>query len=180
MFSANLKQFILTAHTQSLPICVPVPDYKVEVRRLDAVEDLTFPGTMSRTRITTDRLKVVCCMQCKIWLRLTGFLRVLRIFYRQMHPLALLPSKGYCVLHMLLSALPTVHRLLLLVLLLVGLPCPQSHPRSPEPEPPPVPPPAPPAQYPPPPPLMIPLPSTLVIVTGILIAMQTALPPLKP
>ena len=59
MFSANLKQFILTAHTQSLPICVPVPDYKVEVRRLDAVEDLTFPGTMSRTRITTDRLKVV-------------------------------------------------------------------------------------------------------------------------
>ena len=49
MFSANLKQFILTAHTQSLPICVPVPDYKVEVRRLDAVEDLTFPGTMSRT-----------------------------------------------------------------------------------------------------------------------------------
>ena len=59
MFSANLKQFILTAHTQSLPICVPVPDYKVEVRRLDAVEDLTFPGTMSRTQITTDRLKVV-------------------------------------------------------------------------------------------------------------------------
>ena len=59
MFSANLKQFILTAHTQSLPICVPVPDYNVEVRRLDAVEDLTFPGTMSRTRITTDRLKVV-------------------------------------------------------------------------------------------------------------------------
>ena len=59
MFSANLKQFILTAHTQSLPICVPVPDYKVEVRRLDAVQDLTFPGTMSRTRITTDRLKVV-------------------------------------------------------------------------------------------------------------------------
>ena len=59
MFSANLKQFILTAHTQSLPICVPVPDYKVEVRRLDADEDQTFPGTMSRTRITTDRLKVV-------------------------------------------------------------------------------------------------------------------------
>ena len=29
------------------------------MRRLDAVEDLTFPGTMSRTRITTDRLKVV-------------------------------------------------------------------------------------------------------------------------
>ena len=41
---------------------------------------------------------------------------------------------------MLLSALPTVHRLLLLLLPLVGLPCPQSHPRSPEPEPP---------QYPP-------------------------------
>ena len=59
MFSADLKQFILTAHTQSLPMCVPVHEYKVEVRRLDAIEDLTFPGTMSRTRITTDRLKVV-------------------------------------------------------------------------------------------------------------------------
>ena len=58
-----------------------------------------------------------------------------------MHPLALLPSKGYCVLHMPLSALPTVHRLLLLLLLLVGLPCPQSHPRSAPPPPPrPVPP----------------------------------------
>ena len=67
-------------------------------------------------------------MQCKIWLRVPGFLTVLRIFYKQMHPLALLPSKGYCVLHMLLSALPTVHRLLLLQLLLLGLPCPQSHP----------------------------------------------------
>ena len=41
MFSANLKQFILTAHTHSLPICVPAPDYKVEVRRPEAVEDLT-------------------------------------------------------------------------------------------------------------------------------------------
>ena len=59
MFSANLKQFILTAHTQSMPICVPVLDYKVEVRRLDAANDLSFPGTMSRTRITTDRLEVV-------------------------------------------------------------------------------------------------------------------------
>ena len=68
-----------------------------------------------------------------------------------MHPLALLPSKGYCVLHMLLSALPTVHCLLLLLLLLVGLPCPQSHPRSPEPEPPQYPPQPPPAEYPPPP-----------------------------
>ena len=59
MFSANLKQFILASHTQSMPICVPVLDYKVEVRRLDAVDDLSFPGTMSRTQITTDRLKVV-------------------------------------------------------------------------------------------------------------------------
>ena len=39
--------------------CVPVLDYEVEVRRLDAVHDMFFPGTMSRTRITTDRLKVV-------------------------------------------------------------------------------------------------------------------------
>ena len=59
MFSANLKQFLLTAHAQSMPICVPVPDYKVEVPRLDAVDDLSFPGAMSRTRITTNRLKVV-------------------------------------------------------------------------------------------------------------------------
>ena len=59
MFSANLKQFILTADTQSMPICVPVPDCKVAMGRLDAVDDLSFPGTMSRTRITTYRLKVV-------------------------------------------------------------------------------------------------------------------------
>ena len=58
-FPANLKQFILTAQTQSMPICVPVSDFKVEARRLDAVDDMSFPGTMSRTRITTDRLKVV-------------------------------------------------------------------------------------------------------------------------
>ena len=57
-----------------------------------------------------------------------------------MHLPALLPSKGCCVLHMLLSALPTVHRLLLLL----ELPCSQCHPRSPEPEAPPVPPPPPP------------------------------------
>ena len=119
-------------------------------------------------------------MQCKICLRVPGFLRVLRIFYRRIHLPALLPSKGCCVLHMLPSALPTVHRLLLLLLLLVELPCPQSHPRSPEPEAPQYPPRPPPAQYPPPPPLMIPLLSTLVIVTRILIVMQTALPPLKP
>ena len=59
MFCANLKQFILTSHSPSMPIGVPVLDYKVEARRLDAVDDLSFPGTMSRTGITTDRLKVV-------------------------------------------------------------------------------------------------------------------------
>ena len=67
-----------------------------------------------------------------------------------MHLPALLPSKGCCVLHMLLFVLPTVHRLLLLLLLLVELPCPQSHPRSPEPEAPQYPPRPPPTQYPPP------------------------------
>ena len=97
-----------------------------------------------------------------------------------MHLPALLPGKGCCVLHMLLSALPTVHRLLLLLLLLVEFSCPQSHPRSPEPEAPQYPPPSPPPRPVPSPPLMIPLLSTLVIVTGILIVMQTALPPLKP
>ena len=86
-----------------------------------------------------------------------------------MHLPALLPSKGCGVLHVLLFPLPTVHRLLLLLLLLlVELPCPQSHPRSPEPEAPQYPPRPTPAQYPPPP-LMIPLLSTLVIVTRILI-----------
>ena len=55
MFSAKLKQFILTARTHSMPICVPVPDCKAEVRRMDAVEDVFFPGTMSSTRITTQR-----------------------------------------------------------------------------------------------------------------------------
>ena len=59
MFSANLKQLILTTHTQSMPICDPVPDYKVRGKRLNAVDDLSFPRTMSRTRITTDRLEVV-------------------------------------------------------------------------------------------------------------------------
>ena len=96
-----------------------------------------------------------------------------------MHLPALLPSKGCCVLHMLLSALPTVHRLLLLLLLLVELPCPQSHPRSPEPEAPQYAPSSPPPSTPPLP-LMIPLPLTLVIMTGILIVIHTALPPLKP
>ena len=69
-----------------------------------------------------------------------------------MHLPALLPSKGCCVLHMLLFALPTVHRLLRLLLLLVELPCPQSHPRSPELEAPQYPPrPPPPHPVPPPP-----------------------------
>ena len=68
-----------------------------------------------------------------------------------MHLPALLPSKGCCVLHMLLFALPTVHRLLLL---LVELPCPQSHPRSPEPEAPQYPPRPPPPPRPVPPPAL--------------------------
>ena len=179
MFSANLKQFILTAHTQSLPICVPVPDYKVEVRRLDAVEDLTFPGTMSRTRITTDRLKVVLLHAMQNLVVRTRVPKGVEDFLHTNAPARTAAEQGCCVLHMLLFALPTVHRLLLLLLLLVVLPCPQSHPRSPEPEVPQYPPRPPPAQYPPPP-LMIPLLSTLVIVTRILIVMQTALPPLKP
>ena len=118
MFSANLKQFILTAHTQSLPICVPVPDYKVEVRRLDAVEVLTFPGTMSRTRITTDRLKVVMLHAMQNLVARTKVPEGVEDFLQTNAPPALLPSKGCCVLHMLLSALPTAHRLLLLLLLL--------------------------------------------------------------
>ena len=131
MFSANLKQFILTAHTQSLPICVPVPDYKVEVRRLDAVEDLTFPGTMSRTRITTDRLKVVLLHAMQNLVARTRVPEGVEDFLQTNAPARTAAEQG--VLRMLLFALPTVHRLLLLLLLLVELPCPQSHPRSPEP-----------------------------------------------
>ena len=59
LFTTNVKQFILTAHTRSMPIRFPNPDYKVEVRRLDVVEDLSFPGTVSRTTVTTDRVKLV-------------------------------------------------------------------------------------------------------------------------
>ena len=116
-----------------MPICFPVPDYKVEVRRLDANDDLSFPGTMSRTLITTDWLKVVLLHAMQNLVARTRVPEgVEDFFYKQTHLLALLANKGYCVLHMLQSALPTVHRLLLLV----GLPCPQSHPPSPEPDPP--------------------------------------------
>ena len=59
MFSTNLKQFILSGHTQSMPNRVPIPDHKVEVRRLAAIEELSFPGAMSRTHITIDRVKMV-------------------------------------------------------------------------------------------------------------------------
>ena len=132
MFSANVKQFILTAHTQSMPICVPVPDYKVEVRRLDAVDNLSFPGTMSRTRIIIDRSKVVMLHAMQNPVARTRVPEGVEDFLQRNAP-ARTAAKGYCVLHMLQSAPPTVHRLLLLV----GLPCPQSHPPSPEPDPPP-------------------------------------------
>ena len=59
LFTTNVKQFILAAHTHSMSICVPIPDYKAEVKRLDTVEDVLWPGSMSRTKVTTDRLKVV-------------------------------------------------------------------------------------------------------------------------
>ena len=52
-FTTNVKQFIVTAHAQSMPICVPNVDYKVEMRRWDTVEDLSFFGSMSRTKVTS-------------------------------------------------------------------------------------------------------------------------------
>ena len=179
MFSANLKQFILTAHTQSLPICVPVPDYKVEVRRLDAVEDLTFPGTMSRTRITTDRLKVVLLHAMQNLVACTRVPEGVEDFLPTNAPARTAAEQG--VLRTAHASIRAANRAPLAAAAAApgGIALPQSHPRSPEPEAPQYPPRAPPAQYPPPP-LMIPLLSTLVIVTRILIVMQTALPPLKP
>ena len=57
--STSLKQVIASAHMQSMPICIPIPDYKVQVRTLDCVEELSFRGTMSPTHITIDRATVV-------------------------------------------------------------------------------------------------------------------------
>ena len=44
---------------EDYPIFVRIPDYKVKVKRLDTVEDLLFCGSMSKTKVTSDRLKVV-------------------------------------------------------------------------------------------------------------------------
>ena len=95
MFSANVKRFILTAHTHSMPICVPVPACKVGMRRLDAVDDMFFSGSMSRTRIAGDRLKMVLLHAVQNWLCVPRFLRVLRIFHKQMHSLA--RGIAYCI-----------------------------------------------------------------------------------
>ena len=149
MFSANLKQFILTAHTQSLPICVPVPDYKVEVRRLDAVEDLTFPGTMSRTRITTDRLKVVLSHAMQNLVARTRVAEGVEDFLQTNAPARTAAQQG--VLRTAHASIRAANRAPHAAPAAApgGLPCPQSHPRSPEPEAPQYPPPP---QAPPPPP----------------------------
>ena len=180
MFSANLKQFILTAHTQSLPICVPVPDYKVEVRRLDAVEDLTFPGTMSRTRITTYRLKVVLLHAMQNLVARTKVPEGVEDFLQTNAPARTAAEQG--VLRTAHASIRAANRAPPAAA--AAAPGRIALPPKPPPKPrargPPVPPPDPPRPVPPPPPLMIPLLSTLVIVTRILIVMQTALPPLKP
>ena len=170
MFSANLKQFIFTAHTQSLPICVPVPDYKVEVRRLDAVEDLTFPGTMSRTRITTDRLKVVLLHAMQNLVARTRVPEGVEEFLQTNAPARTAAEQG--VLRTAHASIRTANRAPPAApggIALPPKPPPKPRARGPQYPPRPVP--------PPPPPLMIPLLSTLVIVTRILIVMQTALPP---
>ena len=181
MFSANLKQFILTAHTQSLPICVPVPDYKVEVRRLDAVEDLTFPGTMSRTRITTDRLTVVLLHAMQNLVARTRVPEGVEDFLQTNAPARTAAEQG--VLRTAHASIRAANRAPPAAAAAApgGIALPPKPPPKPRARGPPVPPPAPPHPVPPPPPpLMIPLLSTLVIVTRILIVMQTALPPLKP
>ena len=180
MFSANLKQFILTAHTQSLPICVPVPDYKVEVRRLDAVEDLTFPGTMSRTRITTDRLKVVLLHAMQNLVARTRVPEGVEDFLQTNAPARTTAEQG--VLRTAHASIRAANRAPPAAAAAPGgIALPPKPPPKPRARGPPVPPPDPPRPVPPPPlPLMIPLLSTLVIVTRILIVMQTTLPPLKP
>ena len=79
-----MKQCIVTACTQSFPICVPIPDYKVEVKTLDTVEDLSFPGTMSRTKVTNDRLEAVLLHALEMSSHPPRFQRVLRIFWGPM------------------------------------------------------------------------------------------------
>ena len=152
MFSANLKQFILTAHTQSLPICVPVPDYKVEVRRLDAVEDLTFPGTMSRTRITTDRLKVVLLHAMQNLVARTRVPEGVEDFLQTNAPARTAAEQG---------VLPTAHASIraanrappaAAAAALGGIALPPKPPPKPRARGPPVPPPGPPRPVPPPPP----------------------------
>ena len=44
LFTTNVNQFIRIAQTQSMPICIPIPDYRNGVKRLDDVEDVSFPG----------------------------------------------------------------------------------------------------------------------------------------
>ena len=178
MFSANLKQFILTAHTQSLLICVPVPDYKVEARRLDAVEDLTFPGTMSRTRITTDRFKVVLLHAMQNLVARTRVPEGVEDFLQTNAAARTGAEQG--VLRTAHGSIRVANRAPPAPPAAApgGIALPPKPPPKPRARGPPVPPPAPPRPVPPP--LMIPLLSTLVIVTRIFIVMQTALPPLKP
>ena len=152
MFSANLNQFILRAHTQSLPICVPVPDYKVEVRRLDAVEDLTFPGTMSRTRITTDRLKVVLLHAMQNLVARTRVAEAVEDFLQTNAPARTAAEQGvlrtaHASIRAANRAPPTAAAAAPGGIALLPKPGPKPRARGP-----PVPPPRPPpAQYPPPP-----------------------------
>ena len=175
MFSANLKQFILTSHTQSMPICVPVPDYKVEVRRLDAIDDLSFPGTMSRTRITTHRLKVVLLHAMQNLVARTRVPEGVEDFLQTNAPARTAAQQG--VLRTANASIRAANRAPPAAPGAIALPL--KPPPKPRAKAPPI---APPVQ----PrvvqalPLMIPLPLTLVIVTGRLIVMQSALPPLKP
>ena len=180
MFSANLKQFILTAHAQSVPICVPVPDYKVEVRRLDAFEDVTFPGTMSRTRITTDRLKVVLLHAMQNLVARPRVPEGVEDFLHTNAPARTAAQQG--VLHTAHASIRAANRAPPAAPAAApsGIALPPKPPQKPRARAPPAPPSPPAPSSPPPPPPMIPLLSTLVIVTGILIVMQTTLPPLKP
>ena len=151
MFSANLKQFILTAHTQSLPICVPVPEYKVEVRIPDAVEDLTFPGTMSRTRITRDRLKVVLLHAMQNLVARTRVPEGVEDFLQTNAPARTAAQQGvlrtaHASIRAANRALPACPAAAPDVLALPPKPPPKPRARGP---PVPPPPPPPPAQYPP-------------------------------
>ena len=135
---------------------------------------------MSRTRITTDHLKVVLLHAMQNLVARTRVPEGVEDFLQTNAPARTAAEQGvlrtaHASIRAANRAPPAAAAAAPGRIALPPKPLPKPRARGP-----PVPPPDPPRPVPPPPPLMIPLLSTLVIVTRILIVMQTALPPLKP